>query len=918
MFTLSYKRMNTIGKYSAFLCLKLVLMQSVFAQTVFTDTSWKNFARGAETVCADKDIDNDNDGLIELCYLEDLDAMRYQLDGNGYRISTTVTKITDGCPDDGCKGYELVRDLDFNENDSYRDAKTNKPKWTTGEGWPIVTATPNNSEEFSGTLEGNGHSISNLFINRKNDNHNIGLLRNIAQTGRIQNLGLQNINVHSESGDISVLVGDENKGTIINCYIQGRLSRPGINGSLPSGTMAIFNSGEISNSYLYVHVPVRARIIPSYFVYDNNGKITNSYINARVNKTNMGAIVAKNLNNSAITNMYIISKSIDYIVGINRGTMKSIYANEPLNRHDQIAPAIINIGDITSINNVRGFSTDELRSALAPGVTENDPYFEWSPTNWAFTPPDQYPALKHIRGDDAGNFACGISQQPKCGSLLRRQRNVQPEIVSPSTITQITVPKGEEQTISVTVSDNNIYDKLSIELSAASEGEAVDLVTTWAVVRPNGNAQREPVDLKIRIPAKTKIGLMTQLRLVTIDDGGFITDDGSFTNVGSDEVFLDIAVGEGAENTSPTIESYDTAVTVKAGREQTIMATVSDANTNDALTLSLTAADTNQDIVEVVTASVAVPTNGSAMRDAQTLRIKGLKAGMATLNLTVSDGDTTSEVSRVTVTVEANAQPTITSTFPTNISLLEGNSTTLNVVVADEDSDNLSIKLDFSDDMIATATITTRGATRTLKITGVGAGMATITATVNDGREQTNSEASLVFTVTVEAKARPMIESYDTAVTVKAGREQTIMATVSDANTNDALTLSLTAADTNQDIVEVVTASVAVPTNGSAMRDAQTLRIKGLKAGMATLNLTVSDGDTTSEVSRVTVTVEANAQPTITSTFPTNISLLEGNSTTLNVVVADEDSDNLSIKLDFSDDMIATATITTRDATHVR
>ena len=907
--------MNTIGKYSSFLCLKLVLMQSVFAQTVFTDASWGNFERGAETVCDDKDIDNDNDGLIELCYLEDLDAMRYQLDGNGYRISTTVTKITDGCPDDGCKGYELVRDLDFNENDSYRDAKTNKPKWTTNEGWPIVTATPDNSEEFSGTLEGNGHSISNLFINRRNDNHNIGLLRNIAETGRIQNLGLQNINVHSESGDISVLVGDENKGTIINCYIQGRLSRPGINGNLPSGTMAIFNSGEISNSYLYVHVPVRAKIIPSYFVYNNNGKITNSYINARVNKINIGAIVANNLNNSVINNMYIISNSIDYIVGTNRGSMKDIYANEPLNRHGKIAPAIINIGDITSINNVRGFSTDELQSALAPGATENNPYFRWTTTNWVFTPSDQYPALKHIRGDDADNLACNISQQPKCGSLLRRQRNVQPEITSPTATTKITVPEGEEQTISVTVSDNNIYDKLTVELSAASEGKVVDLVTTWAVVRPNGKARREPVGLKIRIPAKTEIGLTTQLRLVTIDDGGFITDDGDFTNVGSDEVFLDITVGEGAKNTTPTIERYDTAVTVKAGREQTITAKVSDANTNDALTLSLTAADTNQDIVEVVTASVEVPTNGSATRDAQTLRIKGLKAGTATLNLTVSDGDTISEVSRVTVTVEANAQPTI-MTSPTNISLLEGNSTTLNVVIADADSDDLSVKLYSSDIAIATATITTRDETHVLKITGKGGGTTTITVIVNDGRAQTNSEASLVFTVIVEAKAPPTIERYDTAVTVKAGREQTITAKVSDANTNDALTLSLTAADTNQDIVEVVTASVEVPTNGSATRDTQTLRIKGLKAGTATLNLTVSDGDTISEVSRVTVTVEANAQPTI-MTSPTNISLLEGNSTTLNVVIADADSDDLSVKLDSSDIAIATATITTRDETHV-
>ena len=41
--------------------------------------------------------------------------MRYQLDGSGYRASTTAKKVTTGCAAGGCKGYELTRDLDFND-----------------------------------------------------------------------------------------------------------------------------------------------------------------------------------------------------------------------------------------------------------------------------------------------------------------------------------------------------------------------------------------------------------------------------------------------------------------------------------------------------------------------------------------------------------------------------------------------------------------------------------------------------------------------------------------------------------------------------------------------------------------------------------------------------------------------------------
>ena len=77
------------------------------------------------------DIDKDNNGLIEICDLEGLNAMRHQLDGTGYKANADATEITDGCPSDGCTGYELTRNLDFNNNASYR-AIANRTTWTTG------------------------------------------------------------------------------------------------------------------------------------------------------------------------------------------------------------------------------------------------------------------------------------------------------------------------------------------------------------------------------------------------------------------------------------------------------------------------------------------------------------------------------------------------------------------------------------------------------------------------------------------------------------------------------------------------------------------------------------------------------------------------------------------------------------------
>ena len=54
--------------------------------------------------------------------------MRYQDDGSGYRTNGLATKITTGCVEGGCKGYELARDLDFSEDASYRDI-ANKATW---------------------------------------------------------------------------------------------------------------------------------------------------------------------------------------------------------------------------------------------------------------------------------------------------------------------------------------------------------------------------------------------------------------------------------------------------------------------------------------------------------------------------------------------------------------------------------------------------------------------------------------------------------------------------------------------------------------------------------------------------------------------------------------------------------------------
>ena len=112
------------------------------------------------------DVDRDDDGLIEIDDLEGLDAVRYQLDGTGYKESKTAPKIVTGCPDSVCIGYELTTDLDF-ANDADYGSPANRTIWTTGEGWQPIGDSYN---AFTGQFEGNGFTLSNLTIGRRANN----------------------------------------------------------------------------------------------------------------------------------------------------------------------------------------------------------------------------------------------------------------------------------------------------------------------------------------------------------------------------------------------------------------------------------------------------------------------------------------------------------------------------------------------------------------------------------------------------------------------------------------------------------------------------------------------------------------------------------------------------------------------------
>ena len=166
------------------------------------------------------DYDTDDDGLIEVSSLAQLDAVRWDANGDGYsdhggplHKGFPNALLGMGCPTSGCVGYELSGDLDFDTNAS-GDADSGDDYWNSGHGWvPIGTGTLH----YSAVFEGNGHTISNLFIDSDRNRQSLatgyarkdqwsshyaqvgsahlGLFEELAGGGVIRNVGLADVSI---------------------------------------------------------------------------------------------------------------------------------------------------------------------------------------------------------------------------------------------------------------------------------------------------------------------------------------------------------------------------------------------------------------------------------------------------------------------------------------------------------------------------------------------------------------------------------------------------------------------------------------------------------------------------------------------------------------------------------------------------
>jgi hypothetical protein len=178
--------------------------------------------------------------------------------------------------------------------------------------------------EFTGSFDGQNHTISNLSINRLDDNY-VGLFGRIDSSAEVENVGVINVNM---TGELYVggVVGENYEGNISNSYSTGNVT-----GELDNvGGLAGSNYGTVSNSYSTGNVTGDRTV--GGLAGSSEGTVSNSYSTGSVTgKKYVGGVVGENyegnISNSYSTGNVTGEGEVGGLAGSNSyGTFSNSYA----------------------------------------------------------------------------------------------------------------------------------------------------------------------------------------------------------------------------------------------------------------------------------------------------------------------------------------------------------------------------------------------------------------------------------------------------------------------------------------------------------------------------------------------------------------------------------------------------------------
>ena len=409
------------------------------------------------TVQADFDVDDDQ--LIEVHNLAQLDAIRFDMDGEGDVSARPIVEqfsygyAYPGISGMGCKavdhddstttpnqpvciGYELNNDLDFDtdgDGATYTVTSTGAVVGDSGDaynnagqGWIPLGDWAN---PFSAIFDGNSNTIANLFINGGG-----GLFGHIGQCdesygrgncqGEVKNLGLLNAKVINGGWQVGTLAGAV-LGTVTSCYADGGSvdTNLGATGLSNAGGLIgdLKPKGKIIGSYANVTVTGNGSGVTRAggLAGRNIGTITASYAVGDVRSNGggySGGLVGWNhpeggtiTASYATGSVYSRARNAGSLTGIygldNRMSITDSYATGWVGRGSGNAfglhtprPTVTESYWDTGTTGVSATATSTAGKTtveLQSPTTSTGIYANWSADQWDFGTDRDYPAVKH-------------------------------------------------------------------------------------------------------------------------------------------------------------------------------------------------------------------------------------------------------------------------------------------------------------------------------------------------------------------------------------------------------------------------------------------------------------------------------------------------------------------------------------------
>jgi PKD repeat protein len=307
--------------------------------------------------------------------------------------------------------YELVSDIDASETSA----------WNAGKGFdPIGKSTFQGGPPFTGTFDGNGHTVTGLTITRGSEN-NVGLFGGTGSGSSIENINLRQVDIIGGSPSVGALVGSSTGGGVTGASASGSINAQDFVGGLIG-----FTEGTVTQSSADVRVTAASSDVGGLIGEVSGGSVSQSFATGNVDGGGgeVGGLVG-DVSSASVTDSYARGDAdgnfdVGGLIGAsNSGTVTRSYSTGSVTADfsddaggligDSFSGSVVTdsywdtqASGRTSSEGGTGLTTNEMTGDRAP-ANMNGFSFN-NPDTWeTVTDPDDYPVLAWQT--DSGNIA---------------------------------------------------------------------------------------------------------------------------------------------------------------------------------------------------------------------------------------------------------------------------------------------------------------------------------------------------------------------------------------------------------------------------------------------------------------------------------------------------------------------------------